>query len=195
MADAIEYLHDENALSQDEEIPETGDADTATVTFDRELDYRSRRTPTTCWRRSTRRSPGSTRARSGRAGPCGKPDPRGPPRGHALRRRCASTASGGRSGAERARPPRRRPRRRPSAGGRIPVSVATRSHARRPGRSGSRFSSIVLACVAADQVTKELVRSSLAYGEAVARRSAPSTSTTRGTRESRSRSFPTRRIR
>ena len=38
VADAIEYLHDENSTSQDEEVPETGDADTATVTFDREME-------------------------------------------------------------------------------------------------------------------------------------------------------------
>jgi RNA polymerase-binding protein DksA len=37
--DAIEYLHAENAGSMDEEVPETGMADTATVTVDRELDY------------------------------------------------------------------------------------------------------------------------------------------------------------
>jgi RNA polymerase-binding protein DksA len=38
VADAIQYLHDENSLSQDEEMPETGDADTGTVTFDREME-------------------------------------------------------------------------------------------------------------------------------------------------------------
>jgi RNA polymerase-binding protein DksA len=37
--EAIEYLHAENSGSMDEEIPETGMADTATVTVDRELDY------------------------------------------------------------------------------------------------------------------------------------------------------------
>jgi RNA polymerase-binding protein DksA len=37
--DAIEYLHAENAGSMDDEMPETGMADTATVTVDRELDY------------------------------------------------------------------------------------------------------------------------------------------------------------
>jgi RNA polymerase-binding protein DksA len=37
--DAIEYLHTENAGSMEEEVPETGMADTATVTVDRELDY------------------------------------------------------------------------------------------------------------------------------------------------------------
>lgn len=36
---AIEYLKLENASSQAEEIPETGLADTATVTVDREVDY------------------------------------------------------------------------------------------------------------------------------------------------------------
>jgi signal peptidase II len=55
---------------------------------------------------------------------------------------------------------------RPSAGGRIPVSVATRSNT--AGRAQwIAFLSIVLACVVADQVTKQLVRSSLAYGEGV----------------------------
>ena len=39
VSDAIAYLHAENAGSQDDEVPETGDADTATVTLDRELDY------------------------------------------------------------------------------------------------------------------------------------------------------------
>lgn len=39
VADAIEYLHLENAGSQDDEVPETGMADTASVTLDRELDY------------------------------------------------------------------------------------------------------------------------------------------------------------
>lgn len=38
VADAIDFLQDENSGSQDDEIPETGDADTATVTFDREMD-------------------------------------------------------------------------------------------------------------------------------------------------------------
>jgi len=38
VADAIDFLQDENSTSQGEEIPETGDADTATVTFDREMD-------------------------------------------------------------------------------------------------------------------------------------------------------------
>jgi DnaK suppressor protein len=39
VSDAIAYLHTENAGSQDDEVPETGLADTATVTLDRELDY------------------------------------------------------------------------------------------------------------------------------------------------------------
>jgi DnaK suppressor protein len=39
VSDAIAHLHAENAGSQDDEAPETGDADTATVTLDRELDY------------------------------------------------------------------------------------------------------------------------------------------------------------
>jgi DnaK suppressor protein len=39
VTDAIAYLHEENSGSQDDEVPETGDADTATVTLDRELDY------------------------------------------------------------------------------------------------------------------------------------------------------------
>ena len=39
VSDAIAHLHAENAGSQDDEVPETGDADTATVTLDRELDY------------------------------------------------------------------------------------------------------------------------------------------------------------
>ena len=39
VSEAIEYLHTENSGSMDEEIPETGMADTATVTVDRELDY------------------------------------------------------------------------------------------------------------------------------------------------------------
>ncbi len=54
----------------------------------------------------------------------------------------------------------------PPGGGRIPVSVATRSNA--AGRAQwIAFLSIVLACLAADQITKELVRSSLEYGEAL----------------------------
>jgi DnaK suppressor protein len=36
---AIDHLHHENAGSLDDEAPETGDADTATVTVDREMDY------------------------------------------------------------------------------------------------------------------------------------------------------------
>ena len=36
---AIAYLHAETAGSQDEEVPETGIADTGTVTLDREVDY------------------------------------------------------------------------------------------------------------------------------------------------------------
>lgn len=52
----------------------------------------------------------------------------------------------------------------PGDGG-VPVSVATRTHA--PARrQWLAFLVIVLACVAADQVTKQLVRSSLALGEA-----------------------------
>jgi DnaK suppressor protein len=39
VSDAIAYLHEENSGSQDDEVPETGDADTATVTLDRELDF------------------------------------------------------------------------------------------------------------------------------------------------------------
>lgn len=39
VASAIEHLQTENAGSMDEEMPETGMADTATVTVDRELDY------------------------------------------------------------------------------------------------------------------------------------------------------------
>jgi RNA polymerase-binding transcription factor len=39
VTDAIANLRLENAGSQDEEMPETGLADTATVTVDRELDY------------------------------------------------------------------------------------------------------------------------------------------------------------
>ena len=39
MTDAIAYLQTENPGSMDEEIPETGMADTATVTLDREVDY------------------------------------------------------------------------------------------------------------------------------------------------------------
>ena len=39
VSSALEYLHEENSCSMDEEIPETGMADTATVTVDRELDY------------------------------------------------------------------------------------------------------------------------------------------------------------
>lgn len=50
--------------------------------------------------------------------------------------------------------------------GRVPVSVATRSHAA-GRRQWLAFGVIVLACVAADQVTKELVRTSLEYGESV----------------------------
>ena len=39
VADAIEYLRLENAGSMEDEVPETGIADTASVTLDRELDY------------------------------------------------------------------------------------------------------------------------------------------------------------
>jgi RNA polymerase-binding protein DksA len=39
VTDAIEYLHAENAGSMQDEAPETGLADTATLTLDRELDY------------------------------------------------------------------------------------------------------------------------------------------------------------
>ncbi len=39
VTNAIAYLQKENASSLDEEAPETGDADTATVTIDREMDY------------------------------------------------------------------------------------------------------------------------------------------------------------
>jgi DnaK suppressor protein len=39
VSEALEYLHEENAGSQNEEMPENGIADTATVTLDRELDY------------------------------------------------------------------------------------------------------------------------------------------------------------
>ena len=39
VVDAIDYLHHENAGSMEEEAPETGMADTATVTVDREVDY------------------------------------------------------------------------------------------------------------------------------------------------------------
>ena len=37
--DALEYLHQENSGSLQDESPETGLADEATVTVDRELDY------------------------------------------------------------------------------------------------------------------------------------------------------------
>lgn len=39
VSQALDYLHSENAGSQDDEVPETGIADTGTVTLDRELDY------------------------------------------------------------------------------------------------------------------------------------------------------------
>ena len=39
VSEAIERLHSDNALRQDEEAPESGLADTATGTLDRELDY------------------------------------------------------------------------------------------------------------------------------------------------------------
>jgi DnaK suppressor protein len=39
VTDAIEYLHKENSNPMSEETPETGLADTATVTIDREMDY------------------------------------------------------------------------------------------------------------------------------------------------------------
>ena len=39
VSEALDYLHEENSGSQDDEVPETGLADTATVTLDRELDY------------------------------------------------------------------------------------------------------------------------------------------------------------
>lgn len=39
VSEAIGYLQQENASSQADEAPETGDADTATVTVDREVDY------------------------------------------------------------------------------------------------------------------------------------------------------------
>jgi RNA polymerase-binding protein DksA len=39
VTEALEYLNAENAGSLQEEMPETGMADTATVTVDREVDY------------------------------------------------------------------------------------------------------------------------------------------------------------
>jgi RNA polymerase-binding transcription factor len=39
VADAIDHLHEENSASMVEEAPESGLADTATVTLDREMDY------------------------------------------------------------------------------------------------------------------------------------------------------------
>jgi len=54
----------------------------------------------------------------------------------------------------------------PPGDGRVPVSVATRSNAA-GRRQWLAFTVIVLACVLADQLTKELVRTSLAYGESV----------------------------
>jgi RNA polymerase-binding protein DksA len=39
IAEAIENLQEENAGSMEDEVPETGIADTGTVTLDRELDY------------------------------------------------------------------------------------------------------------------------------------------------------------
>lgn len=39
VTEAIQYLQKENSSSQEEETPETGQADTATVTVDREMDY------------------------------------------------------------------------------------------------------------------------------------------------------------
>lgn len=39
VTDAIANLRLENAAAQDDEVPETGLADTATVTVDREVDY------------------------------------------------------------------------------------------------------------------------------------------------------------
>jgi signal peptidase II len=53
-----------------------------------------------------------------------------------------------------------------SRDGRIPVSVATRTQAA-GRRQWLAFLVIVLACAAADQVTKEIVRSSLSYGESI----------------------------
>jgi DnaK suppressor protein len=39
VSDAIDYLHHENSGSLEDEAPETGLADTATVTVDREMDF------------------------------------------------------------------------------------------------------------------------------------------------------------
>ncbi len=39
IVEAIENLHDENAVPMTDEVPESGIADTASVTLDRELDY------------------------------------------------------------------------------------------------------------------------------------------------------------
>jgi DnaK suppressor protein len=39
VSDSIEYLHHENSGSMEDEAPETGLADTATVTVDREMDF------------------------------------------------------------------------------------------------------------------------------------------------------------
>lgn len=39
VSDAIEYLQHENSGSMEDEAPETGLADTATVTVDREMDF------------------------------------------------------------------------------------------------------------------------------------------------------------
>jgi RNA polymerase-binding protein DksA len=39
VSDSIEYLHHENPGSLEDEVPETGLADTATVTVDREMDF------------------------------------------------------------------------------------------------------------------------------------------------------------
>lgn len=39
VSDSIEYLRHENSGSMEDEVPETGLADTATVTVDREMDF------------------------------------------------------------------------------------------------------------------------------------------------------------
>ena len=91
VSDAIAYLHAENAGSQDDEVPETGDADTATVTLDRELDYSLEENSTRVLdeiESALRRIEDGTPSRSSASRRCPM-------------RRSASTASGWRREAER----------------------------------------------------------------------------------------------
>ena len=164
---AIDYLEYENAGSMEDEGEEAGIgnhlAETASATLDREIDYSSKRTPHTCSRRSTPRSHASRRARSADASRAATRST-GTGSRHSRMRPSASTASASRSEDDRGDGPERRGGGAPRRARRVSVVE------RRLSADGIQWLSLGLvaaAAILADQITKHLVASQLAVGDAV----------------------------